>query len=136
MMGWAVMIQEGVVVNKRSVDVTMDLFDGEYFHTENDGPPPDPVLPPSRLMEVFRTAIQKHLDAAAVVVGYDDIKTAVTYAEEPAVPKFQAEGQALRAWRSRVWDYCFAQIAAVHTGERELPSADMLIAELPALVMP
>lgn len=135
-MGWAVMIQEGVVVNKRSVDANMDLFDGEYFHAESDGPPPEPVLPPSRWGEMFRSAIQRHLDAAAVTAGYDDIKTAVTYAEESAVPKFQAEGLALRAWRSRVWDYCFEQIAAMQTGQRELPSSEMLIAELPALVMP
>lgn len=101
-----------------------------------------PVLqeppPPTQAQQVerFRAAIQAHLDAAAVAAGYDDIKTAVTYAEEPAVPKFQAEGQAFRAWRSLVWDYGYAQLDLVLAGEREQPTVEAFLAELPALVLP
>lgn len=85
---------------------------------------------------MFRSAIQQHLDAAAVEAGYDDIKTAVTYAEEPAVPKFQAEGQAFREWRSLCWAYGYSQLDAVEAGERPKPTVEALIAELPALVLP
>lgn len=89
-----------------------------------------------QLIERFRSVIQEHMDAAARLVGYDDIKTAVTYAEEPAIPKFQAEGKALRAWRSLVWAYGHEQIDAVQSGARTLPTPEELIAELPPLVMP
>lgn len=94
-----------------------------------------PPLTYAQEVELFRSAIQQHLDAAAVAAGYDDIKTAVTYAEEPAVPKFQTEGQAFRAWRSLVWQYGYAQLDAILAGERERPPIGEFIAELPELVL-
>ncbi|WP_454842278.1 hypothetical protein [Pseudomonas hormoni] len=99
-------------------------------------PEPDPEPTPEQLIQRFRAVIQEHMDAAARLAGYDDIKNAVTYADEPSVPKFQAEGQALRAWRSLVWAYGYEQIAAVQSGSRALPTPEELIAELPPLVMP
>lgn len=84
-------------------------------------------------IDLFRSSIQAHLDSAAVAAGYDDIRTAVTYAEEPAVPKFQAEGRAFRAWRSLVWDYAYAQLDAAMAGERERPTIEEFLGELPEL---
>lgn len=94
-----------------------------------------PSAPPteSQLIALYTAAVQNHMDNRALLLGYDDIKTAVTYAEEPSVPRFQAEGQALRAWRSACWEYCYALLAAVKTEQRELPGVDQLIAELPEL---
>jgi hypothetical protein len=43
----------------------------------------------------YSAAIQRWLDVAAQERGYDNVFTACTYAEEPAVPKFQAEGQSV-----------------------------------------
>lgn len=75
------------------------------------------------------------LDAAAQAAGYDDIKTAVTYADEPAVPVFQAQGRAFRAWRSLVWAACYELLAeAVATGV--IPTEQQLRDELPALELP
>jgi hypothetical protein len=104
----------------------------EYFSET----PVEIVLAEEQLIEKFRAIIQRHLDEAAVRVGYDDIKTAVTYADEPSVLKFQTEGKALRAWRSMVWAYGYEQIDAVKSGARALPTPEELIAELPPLVMP
>jgi len=69
-------------------------------------------------------AVQARLDTHAQSWGYDNIFTACTYADEPAVPQFQAEGQALRAWRSATWAVCYAHADA--------PSLDALLALLPA----
>lgn len=90
---------------------------------------------PEKIIETMRTAIQAHMDAAAQGYGYDDIKAAVTYADEPAVPKFQAEGRAFRAWRSLVWAHAYEVLDAVQVGAREQPTADELLAELPELVI-
>lgn len=79
-------------------------------------------------------AVQSHLDATAAAYGYDTIYTACTYADEPAVAQFQAEGQALRAWRSLVWAFCHGVLADVMAERRVIPTADALIAALPALV--
>lgn len=88
------------------------------------------------LASKFEQAIQRHLDAAARERGYDSIATAVSYAEEPAVPKFQGDGKAFRAWRSLVWDYAYQELVRVKAGEREIPAIDTFLAELPALADP
>lgn len=79
----------------------------------------------------YENAVQMHMDAAAKRHGYDNIMTAVSYAEENAVPKFQAEGQAFRAWRSLCWAYCYAQLEAVMTQARAQPTVEDFVAELP-----
>lgn len=90
---------------------------------------------PEQIIEAMRAAIQAHMDTASQSYGYDDVKAAVTYADEPAVPKFQAEGRAFRAWRSLVWAHAYGVLDAVQAGDRERPTADELLAELPKLVI-
>lgn len=95
-------------------------------------PPPTPEQ-----IEAQKVAlVQAHMDAQARALRYDDIATACTYAEEPAVPKFQAEGQAFRAWRSDVWAKCYDILSEVQAGTRDIPTDAELIAELPALQLP
>lgn len=62
-------------------------------------------------------AVQARLDTVAQSWGYDSIFTACTYADEPAVPQFQAEGQSLRAWRSTTWAACYANTSAASIEE-------------------
>lgn len=80
--------------------------------------------------------VQKHLDDTAREYRYDDIKTACTYAEEPAVEKFQEEGKAFRRWRSLVWAECYDILEDVQNGEREIPTDGELLLELPPFVPP
>ncbi len=79
----------------------------------------------------LRSAVQKHLDLAAAARGYDDIRTAVTYADEDSVPRFQAEGRAFRAWRSRVWAFCYSLQAQVAAGDVDEPTLEELLPMLP-----
>lgn len=65
--------------------------------------------------------MQAELDTTAASLGYDDIKSLVSYADEPAVPRFQAEGQAARRWRSLFWDAGFQKLAAVRAGQLPAP---------------
>lgn len=90
---------------------------------------------PEKIKADLTGAVQMHLDAAARVRGYDDIRSAVTYADEPAVAQFQADGKAMRAWRSLVWQKCYEIMADVEEGERAIPAAAELVAELPGLVL-
>ncbi|WP_454914160.1 hypothetical protein [Variovorax gossypii] len=70
--------------------------------------PPEPVPPTFKERQIaLRGLVQEYMDSMARSLGYDDIKTAVTYADEPVVPKFQNEGRALRAWRSTLWAACY-----------------------------
>lgn len=81
----------------------------------------------------FTEAIQNKLDQTAKAYGYDDIRSAVTYAEEPSVAKFQQEGQAFRAWRSLVWAKAYQVMAEVQQGSRPMPTEQEIMAELPLL---
>ena len=94
---------------------------------------PTPADIAHQVQQSLISAVQNHLDAAARSAGYDDIKSAVTYADEPAVPKFQIEGQRFRAWRSLVWAACYAMLDDVLAGTRTVPTVDELLAELPVL---
>ena len=109
--------------------------DANGYPVAQDQPPP-PAPTAEQIRAALTDAVYAHLNAAAQARGYDDIKAAVTYAEEPAVPLFQAEGRALRAWRSRVWAHCYQVLADVQAGTRAIPTAAQLIAELPALDLP
>lgn len=128
-MPWAIKIDKSFM---RYINAIEDLAQDEYASET----PIEIASSEGELINKFKSAIQKHMDDTAVAAGYDDLKSAVTYAEEPAVPKFQAEGQALRAWRSLVWAYGYEQIKAVQSGEREMPTVEELIAELPAIELP
>lgn len=77
----------------------------------------------------YEAAVQAHLDSAAEAVGYDNILSACSYAGY-ANP-FQAEGQSFLVWRGAVWQYCYAQVAAIQAQQRAQPTVAELIAELP-----
>lgn len=94
-----------------------------------------PVLTMEEKTAIATQAVQQHLDARAQALGYDDIKSACSYADEPSVPKFQAEGIAFRSWRSLVWAHCYTVLAAVAAGEIPEPTLDELIVGLPELVI-
>lgn len=122
---------------------------GRTWVLEEVPPPPAPPAPialpaPAETREptlgekldAFKALIQEYMDAMARSLNYDDIKTAVTYADEPSVPKFQIEGRALRAWRSQIWAAGYALLARVEAGEIAEPTQEELVELLPRLVVP
>lgn len=98
---------------------------------------PAVALPDEKIIATIRDDVQAWLDGTANDVGYDDIKSAVSYADEPSVPRFQEEGRAFRTWRSLVWKACNEILQNVLSGARPKPaSSAALIAELPQLQLP
>jgi len=79
--------------------------------------------------------VEDWLEQNARSAGYRDLVTAISYADEPAVPQFQEEGRRIRAWRSLVWARVFALNAEAMNGERDALTADTVIELLPALVL-
>lgn len=110
-------------------------IDGQQITADDNGFPIAIVvaIPPPTYPEIvagLTADIQSHLDSTAKQYGYDDIKSAVTYADEPAVPKFQQEGLALRAWRSLAWEAAYAELALYQPGE-PAPTGEQIIEKLP-----
>lgn len=92
-----------------------------------------PVLTAGEKKKIVDDRVQTLLDTTAQAYGYDDIRNAVSYAEEPIVPLFQTDGIAFRKWRSLVWAKCYAVLAQVEAGEVAEPSGEELLAMLPTL---
>jgi hypothetical protein len=109
-----------IVVNSSGVPVLAD--------------PPQPTT--EHVVAALTGAVQSHLDTVARSYGYDNAWTACTYADEPAVPRFQQEGASIRAWRSAVWAACHTVMDTVQAGHLPVPTAEELISGLPELVIP
>jgi hypothetical protein len=84
----------------------------------------------------YANAVEALFQKTANSWGYDSLEKAATYADEPAVPQFQNEGQALRAWRSLSWAKCYQILSDVSQGLRPVPTIDQLTSELPPIVRP
>lgn len=128
-----------------TADGQIAVFSGEAWSVVDLPAEPAPGAPPElepveltfeERLKVLQSAVQLHLDVTAKSFGYDDIASAVSYAEEPAVPKFQLEGKALRAWRSLVWATCYELLNQVQNGELDEPALPELIAALPGFDAP
>jgi hypothetical protein len=78
-----------------------------------------PVMPS---LEGYEEDAQLYLDEAAQSLGYDDIKSAVGYADEPSVAVFQHQGKQLRRLRSLVWQRCYQLRDEVLGGQRPPPA--------------
>lgn len=98
-----------------------------------DGNTPEPVDPPTQaqIIAALEAAVQAHLDGTAKAKGYDDIKSAALRAAYPG--PFHGEGEAFATWMDACWAACYAVESDVAAGKRPIPTADALIAELPAL---
>lgn len=84
------------------------------------------------IQKQYTDAVQKWMDDTAHARGYDDIFTAISYADS-SVPKFKAEGQACKAWRDKVWVACYAYMDDVLAGKEPLVPVEDLIKRLPQL---
>ena len=102
---------------------------GEYYEVVEI-----PVHIPTHeeLKKMFTDAIQNYLDTTAQERRYDNIFTAISYVNSTD-ETFAREAQACLVWRDKVWRKCYDILDAVEAGEREVPTIEELIAELPVI---
>lgn len=104
-------------------------------HIPQPMPVPAPELPTrDERIARLKNKIREHLDAAARLRDYDNIKSAALRAGYPG-PR-QAEGIAFAQWMDSCWDYVRQVRDDVINGNRTMPSAAALISELPDLTLP
>lgn len=87
---------------------------------------------PEVVKQELKEAVQAHLDETVQARNYNGILSCCSYASSTD-PAFASEGAAALAWRDAVWRHCYDVLAEYEAGTRLLPTADVLIAELPAL---
>ena len=91
--------------------------------------------PHDEILADMRQAIQDHLDTKPKERLYDGILSLCTYATSTD-PKFAAEGQAGVAWRDACWAKGYEIMDEVLAGNREIPTVEELLAELPVFRWP
>lgn len=84
-------------------------------------------------VERFRSAIQTHVDATAKSRNYDGGNALASYVASTN-PQWAAKAQAFVAWRDAVWLYAYAELDKVMAGQREQPTVEAFVNELPAIV--
>ena len=78
--------------------------------------------------------VQNWMDNIVQERNYDNVHTCVgTYLYSP-IEKVRLEAEAVRDWVSYVWATCYEILAQVEAGERDIPTLEEVIAELPVLV--
>jgi hypothetical protein len=90
----------------------------------------NPTETAEQIIARLEGSLDKHLDAVANSYRYESIRTMVTYATSEH-PTFGAEGRAAVKFRDAVYAYGIQCIADVQTEQREIPTEEELIAELP-----
>ena len=109
---------------------------GDYYEVVAIPEPPEPTQEEinARIQKQLTDAVQGVLDSKAQELLYDSCLSVCSYIDT-GVAKFDAEGRAFRAWRSSVWAKGYEILAQVQSGQREIPTKEQLIAELPKLVI-
>lgn len=88
----------------------------------------------AKIQAQLTNAVQHVLDNEAQKLNYDSCLSVCSYVDT-GVSKFDDEGKAFRAWRSAVWAKGYEILNAVLAGEREIPTEEELLAELPSLAI-
>ncbi|OWV94432.1 hypothetical protein ATY81_12570 [Rhizobium sp. R72] len=93
--------------------------------------------PPSESMAVddYQSSVQALVDQTARSRRYNNGDSLASYVASTN-PAWKAEAQAFVAWRDAVWQYAYSELAKVQAGEREQPSIDDFLLELPEIVWP
>ncbi|WP_343315881.1 hypothetical protein AAIB41_13950 [Brucella sp. BE17] len=86
-------------------------------------------------VETYRKAIQALIDSKASERQYDSGATFASYVNSTK-PEWAAEAKAFVAWRDQVWSYALAELDKVQSGEREQPSVEAFLSELPVFDWP
>jgi hypothetical protein len=87
------------------------------------------------LVALYEEAIQAFVDAKPRERAFRDGVTLASYAASTH-PAWQAEALAFIGWRDAVWGYAYGELAKVLAGERQRPSVEAFMAELPPLTWP
>ena len=94
-----------------------------------------PDLTNTTLVQVYKQAVEQHLDTVAQERDYGSILHLCSYPPS-GNPTWKAEGEAGVAWRDAVWAHCYQMLEDVGMQVRTAPSVEELIAELPEIVWP
>ena len=107
---------------------------GDLYLSDEGFKKPELVLPAKQ--DDYETAIQNVLEETARSRRYNQGANAFATYVNSSDPYWSAEALAFVEWRDAVWRYAYDQLNAVQAGERQQPTVEALLAELPAPTWP
>lgn len=85
------------------------------------------------IQKMLTDGVQAYMDRKVQERNYDSVHTCVgTYLYSP-IDKFRIEAESVKDWVSYVWAKCYEILAEVEAGNREVPTLEEVISELPEL---
>lgn len=89
----------------------------------------------ARTLAKFTRAIETHVESVAAERDYSSAVALASYFNSTVEP-WASEAQAFVPWRDAVWQYAYAELDKVQAGEREQPTIEAFIGELPTIDWP
>ena len=133
-------IKDGIVANvivgsiPGSIECPKDVGIGWSYDGNTFTAPPQPEPEPPTI-EDCQAAIETHVESVARSRDYSSSVSLASYYNSTIEP-WAGEAQAFVPWRDAVWIYAFAELEKVQTGQREQPTVEDFIAELPVISWP
>lgn len=124
--------RSGVPAPSGAIEVPNGVFAG--FIDNADGTFSAPAPPPPT-QDVYALAVQGHIDNVARTRGYSDGYSLASYVTSSNVG-WASEAATFVRWRDDVWEYVFAQLAAVQSQQRLQPTPQELLTEIAEIVWP
>ena len=106
-------------------------YDGNWYVKGYAPVKPSPTE--EEIQKMLTDGVQVYMDSKVQERNYDNVHTCVgTYLYSP-IDKFRIEAEAVKDWVSYVWARCYEILAEVKAGNREVPTLEEVISELPEL---
>lgn len=107
----------------------------KYNYTVVELSPEEIQLKMFELKNAFTFAIESLLDSTVQVRDYKNILHACSYINS-IIPQYQAEAVAASQWRDMVWVKAYEIQNEILNSQRQIPTIEEFLAELPALEWP
>ena len=131
--------QTYINIGGQTIETPTDLPDRKFRDAWaldcNGGVTLDPVKRAAIAKKYFQQAIEAHVEATAAERGYSSAAACAGYVQS-TIPAWAFEAEAFIAWRDSVWAHAFTQMALVEAGDREEPTVEALVGEIPAIDWP
>lgn len=88
------------------------------------------VITFDQAVEIWKKSVMGMMNNVARDYGYTSLQTAISYAEEPSVERYQREGKAFRQWRSLLWQ-TFYETVDKYRETTPIPTVDQVLGQLP-----
>jgi hypothetical protein len=131
--------QTYINIGGQTIETPTDLPDRKFRDAwaldGNGGVTLDPVKRAAIAKKYFQAAIEAHVEATAAERGYSSAASCAGYLNSTNAG-WSEEASIFIAWRDAVWAHVFTQMALVEAGDREEPTVEALVGEIPAIDWP